>query len=381
MTDATRTSPQSASRKTKILVLCGGQSAEHDVSLASGKSIVDALDPSRYEIFAVAIDPQGVMRWIQDLADLRRTTLDQPIDVRQFATRVSLVRGAEGPELISINSDGGGGRSISSLDVAFPILHGPYGEDGTVQGYLKFIGLPFVGPSVLASAVGMDKDVTKRLLQQAGIRIGKFVTLWKHEPVSHHFGSLTKELGTPFFLKPVNMGSSIGVFKIKDEMSFKSALAEAFQFDNKVICEEFIDGREIECAVIGNQKTEASPPGEIIPQHEFYSYEAKYLDAEGARLELPAKLNTEISDQVRQVALKVYRTLNCEGLSRVDFFLRKKDSVLFVNEINTMPGFTKISMYPKMMELAGRSYSGLVDELVQLAIRRRDEESRLKTGR
>jgi D-alanine-D-alanine ligase len=374
-------SAQRGDRKLKILVLCGGQSAEHEVSLASGKSIVDALDPSRYEIFAVAIDLQGVMRWIQDLADLRRTTLDQPIDVCQFTTRVSLVRGSEGPELISINSDGGGGRSITSLDVAFPILHGPYGEDGTVQGYLKFIGLPFVGPSVLASAVGMDKDVSKRLLHHAGIRIGKFITLWKHEPVSHNFGSLTKELGTPFFLKPVNMGSSIGVFKIKDEVGFKSALTEAFKFDNKVICEEFIDGREIECAVIGNQKSEASPPGEIIPQHEFYSYEAKYLDAEGARLELPAKLNSEISEQVRQVALKVYRTLNCEGLARVDFFLRKKDSVLFVNEINTMPGFTKISMYPKMMELAGRSYSGLVDELVQLAIRRREDESKLKTGR
>jgi D-alanine-D-alanine ligase len=374
-------SAQRGDRKLKILVLCGGQSAEHEVSLASGKSIVDALDPSRYEIFAVAIDLQGVMRWIQDLADLRRTTLDQPIDVCQFTTRVSLVRGSEGPELISINSDGGGGRSITSLDVAFPILHGPYGADGTVQGYLKFIGLPFVGPSVLASAVGMDKDVSKRLLHHAGIRIGKFITLWKHEPVSHNFGSLTKELGTPFFLKPVNMGSSIGVFKIKDEVGFKSALTEAFKFDNKVICEEFIDGREIECAVIGNQKSEASPPGEIIPQHEFYSYEAKYLDAEGARLELPAKLNSEISEQVRQVALKVYRTLNCEGLARVDFFLRKKDSVLFVNEINTMPGFTKISMYPKMMELAGRSYSGLVDELVQLAIRRREDESKLKTGR
>lgn len=362
--------------KIRIAVFCGGQSAEHDVSLASGKNIADALDAAKYEITLVAIDRTGMMRLIPSLDDLRKTSLDRPIDVTTFRTLVALYRGEKGPVLVeTIN-----GKKITDLDVAFPILHGPYGEDGTVQGFFKFIGLPFVGPSVLGSAVGMDKDLTKRLLRDAGIAIGKFAVIHRHvhakTPTS--FEILKRELGLPFFLKPVNMGSSIGVHKVSSEDTFQTAIRDAFLYDTKVIVEEFTEGREIECAVIGLHKLEASPPAEIIPTHDFYSYEAKYLDENGAAIELPAKLTPEQTKEFGRLAVRVCEVLECHGLSRVDFFLRKSDGQILVNEINTLPGFTKISMYPKMMGLTGRSYSRLIDELIKLAIERREEEVGLR---
>ncbi len=364
--------------KIRIAVFCGGQSAEHDVSLASGKNIADALDPAKYDITLIAIDRTGIMRLIPSIDELRKTALDKPIDVTAFKTHVALLRGVRGSEIIEV----GTGKTLASPEVAFPILHGPYGEDGTIQGYLKFIGLPFVGPSILGSAAGMDKDFTKRLLRDAGIPIGKFVTISRAQQAdaktTRDFESLKKELGVPFFLKPVNMGSSIGVFKVGDAAAFKVAIKDAFLYDTKVIVEEFIDGREIECAVIGHDKLTASPPAEIIPKHDFYSYEAKYLDENGAAIELPAKVTPAQATEFSRMAIEVCETLECRGLSRVDFFMRKSDSKIFVNEINTLPGFTKISMYPKMMGLTGRSYSALIDELVQLAIRRREEEAGLK---
>ena len=364
--------------KIRVAVFCGGQSAEHDVSLASGKNIADALDPSRYDITLVAVDRTGVLRLIPHIDELRKTTLDKPIDVTRFSTKVALYRGDLGPVLVET----GTGKKLTELDVAFPILHGPYGEDGTVQGFFKFIGLPFVGPSVLGSSAGMDKDVTKRLLRDAGIGIGKFEVLHRHkekaQPTS--FATLKSKLGTPFFLKPVNMGSSIGVHKVTSEETYSKAIANAFLFDTKVIVEEFIDGREIECAVIGFHNLQASPPAEIIPKHEFYSYEAKYLDDNGAAIELPAKVTADQAKEFAQIAVRVCETLECRGLSRVDFFLRKSDGAILVNEINTLPGFTKISMYPKMMEQTGRTYAGLIDELIRLAIERREEEASLRVN-
>ncbi len=362
--------------KIRVAVFCGGQSAEHDVSLASGKNIADALDAKRYDITLVAIDRTGVMRLIPSLDDLRKTSLDKPIDVTAFNTRVALYRGDKGPVLVETES----GKKITDLDVAFPILHGPYGEDGTVQGFFKFIGLPFVGPSVLGSAAGMDKDITKRLLRDAGIAIGKFKVVQRHEhsqsPVT--FEALKLELGIPFFMKPVNMGSSIGVHKVSTKEKFETAIKDAFLYDTKIIVEEFTEGREIECAVIGFHKLEASPPAEIIPTHDFYSYEAKYLDENGAAIELPAKVTPDQAKEFARLAVRVCEVLECHGLSRVDFFLRKSDGKILVNEINTLPGFTKISMYPKMMGLTGRSYSALIDELIGLAIARREEEAGLR---
>jgi D-alanine-D-alanine ligase len=264
------------------------------------------------------------------------------------------------------------------VDVIFPILHGPFGEDGTLQGLLKLANIPFVGASVLGSAVGMDKDVMKRLLREAGILIGKFSTIKADNIPTYE--KVIKNLGQPFFIKPANMGSSIGVSKVKEKKDYQKAIQEAFNYDGKIILEENIVGREIECAVLGNDDPAASIPGEIIPSHDFYSYEAKYLDENGARLEIPAKLSNQLVKKIQLLAIKTFEVLSCEGMSRVDCFLRENGDIL-VNEINTIPGFTSISMYPKMWEASGISYPDLIDKLIQLAFERFEEEKKLKTTR
>jgi D-alanine-D-alanine ligase len=270
------------------------------------------------------------------------------------------------------------------LDVAFPILHGPFGEDGTVQGLLKLADIPYVGTGVLGSAVGMDKDVMKRLLRDAGIPIGKFLALRSHEPIPP-YGEVTAVLGVPLFVKPANMGSSVGIRKVHNEGEYLPALEEAFRYDTKIVIEEFIKGRELECAVLGNEAPMASVPGEVISRHEFYSYDAKYLDEHGAALIIPADLDEALAARVRELAVKTFTTLCCEGLSRVDFFLREDatpgiDAVV-VNEINTMPGFTKISMYPKLWEAGGISYTCLISRLIELAIARFNKERGIATSR
>jgi D-alanine-D-alanine ligase len=257
-------------------------------------------------------------------------------------------------------------------------LHGPYGEDGTIQGLLKLADIPFVGSGVLGSAAGLDKDVMKRLLRDAGIPIGKFLTLKNHEPVPS-FTSVTARLGQPFFIKPANMGSSVGISKIYKEQEYAAALRDAFQYDSKILIEEYIRGRELECAVLGNEDPAASIVGEIIPSHDFYSYDAKYLDENGAELKIPASLDTETHKKIQALAIKVFQTLCCEGLSRVDFFM-KETGEIFVNESNTMPGFTKISMYPKLWEASGISYTELITRLIELAISRFEKEMTIKTS-
>ena len=362
------------SSKIRVALLFGGESAEHAVSLESGKNVADALDLNKYEVQLIGLDKKGVMRALPSIDVLRKTDVTRPIDLETVGTEVFIVPGpGKTAEVLELAS----GRRRGTLDVVFPILHGPYGEDGTMQGYLRLLGLPYVGPGVLGSAVGMDKDVTKRLLAQAGLPIPKFVALKRHETASHDFNQLKAALGLPFFLKPANMGSSVGVHKVSNEEGFKKAIKDAFQYDTKIMVEEFVEAREVECAVLGNKDFIASVPGEVMPQHEFYSYEAKYLDENGARLEIPAKLTDAQVSEVKAMAVKVFRTLECEGLSRVDFFL-KKNGQLMVNEINTIPGFTKISMYPKMMGATGIGYSDLIDRLIQLAIERNKEERSLK---
>jgi len=265
------------------------------------------------------------------------------------------------------------------LDVVFPILHGPFGEDGTIQGLLKLADVPFVGAGVLGSAVGMDKDVMKRLLRDAGIPIGKFLTFRSHEPLPA-FAETKAALGCPVFVKPANMGSSVGISKAHDESEFSAAVREAFQYDVKIVIEEYIKGREIECAVLGNENPIASVPGEVIPTHEFYSYEAKYLDENGAALEIPAKLDAAAQKRIQELSVKAFQTLCCEGLARIDFFLKENGEIL-LNEINTMPGFTKISMYPKLWEASGSAgigYTELISRLIELAIEKFEKEKGLK---
>ncbi len=269
-------------------------------------------------------------------------------------------------------------RPAGNIDVIFPVLHGPFGEDGTVQGLLKLANLPFVGSGVLGSAVSMDKDVMKRLLRDAGIAIAEFMTFVSSERNRISFDEVRARLGMPCFIKPANLGSSVGITKAHDAREFEAGVREAFRYDRKILVEECVSGREIECAVLGNARPCASGLGEVRPTHEFYSYEAKYIDEHGAELDIPAKLTPELTEEIRATAVEVHRALACEGMSRVDFFL-KEDGEVLVNELNTIPGFTRISMFPKLWEVAGVSYADLIDRLIQLALERFDEEESLET--
>ncbi|MCX6751815.1 MAG: D-alanine--D-alanine ligase [Candidatus Nomurabacteria bacterium] len=316
-------------KKLKIGILFGGKSAEHEVSLISAKNVINALDKNKYEAFPIKIKKSGKFN----------------LDV------------------------------FKKVDVIFPVLHGPYGEDGSMQGLLKIFNLPFVGPSVLGSAVSMDKDMMKRLLKEAEIPIGKFITLKIGEKIS--FEKVKKTLGLPIFIKPANMGSSVGINKVKNEKEFKAGIKDAFQYDTKIVIEEFINGREIECGVLGNEHPLASVPGEIIANQEFYSYNAKYID-DGYIIEIPAKISEKTTKKIKELAVRVFEVLGCEGMGRVDFFVKKNGEVI-VNEINTIPGFTSISMYPKLWEASGLPLAKLLDKLINLAIERFKKEQKLKT--
>jgi D-alanine-D-alanine ligase len=360
-------------KKINVGILFGGKSAEHEVSLQSAKNVFDAIDRDKYDPVLIGIGKDG--RWL--LNDPARFLLN-PGDPRRIRLNDQSDSAAllpqSGGRLINLSNPAGG----KAIDVVFPILHGPFGEDGTVQGLLKLADVPFVGAGVLGSAAGMDKDVMKRLLRDSGLPIGKFLTL-KHPGAVLSFDAAVRQLGQPFFVKPANMGSSVGVSKVRREGEYQRALETAFAYDRKIILEEFIQGRELECSVLGNGEPAASVPGEVIVSHEFYSYEAKYIDENGAVLEIPAKISDEAAGRIQELAIKTFQVLECEGLGRVDFFLRE-DGQILVNEINTMPGFTKISMYPKLWEASGLSYTALIDRLIQLALDRYKEERSLRTS-
>ncbi len=358
--------------KLRVAVLFGGRSAEHEVSLQSAKSVIEGLDKSKYEVVLIGINKEG--QWFLNESSHFLLNADNPklIKLNGSSQAVTLVPYQKDQPLIAL----GDSQNAKSIDVVFPVLHGPFGEDGTIQGLLKLANIPFVGPDVLGSAIGMDKDVTKRLLRDAGIPIGKFLTFTKSQADSLNFQDIVNELGLPLFIKPANLGSSVGVHKVKTEDEFKLAIKDAWSYDNKIIIEEFIKGREIECSVLGNSDPIASLPGEVIPQHEFYSYEAKYIDAKGATLKIPVELPADIVKKVQKLAIETFKTLCCEGMSRVDFFLTD-DNRLLVNEINTIPGFTSsISQYPKLWEATGIPYSELLDRLIQLALERAKRDNR-----
>ena len=359
-------------KKLRVAILFGGKSAEHEISLISARNIVEAMDKKKYEIIAIGIDKQG--RWYLDAgARLLRGKERSKVEFSDAKNAAAVLPGDTPTPMVRR-----GGAGFGAVDVVFPILHGPFGEDGTVQGLLKLANVPFVGASVLGSAVGMDKDVMKRLLRDAKIPTPNFLAFARSDKIS--FAKVRNILGMPLFVKPANLGSSVGISKVTKPAQFSAAVKEAFRYDNKIIIEEFIRGREIECSVLGNEKPIASLPGEIIVQHDFYSYDAKYIDEKGARLEIPARLPTATVKKIQQLALQSYRTLCCEGMARVDFFVRSNGQVL-VNEINTIPGFTKISMYPKMWEASGISYAKLIDRLIELALARFRQEKRLRTSK
>lgn len=358
--------------KKRVALIFGGNSAEHEVSLRSAKNVADALDKTQFDFILIGISKEGSWYRFPDMNVFAHTKiLDASLPPQ--AEPVALISMKGRPVLYSLKDQGS-----TPMDCAFPIMHGTMGEDGSIQGLFKMTQLPFVGCGVWSSAAGMDKEVMKRLLLQAEIPTAKYVLLTPYEKVSYE--KIVEKLGSPFFIKPANAGSSVGVHKIKSATDFEIKLRDAFQFDFKVLAEEFIQGREIECSVMGsNHSPKASLPGEIIPQHEFYSYEAKYIDDQGALLKIPAELGPDVTRKIQNLAEKTYRVMGCDGLTRVDFFLRP-DNNLIINEINTIPGFTKISMYPKMWEASGLSYTSLISELINLGLERHKNEMSLKTS-
>jgi D-alanine-D-alanine ligase len=361
-------------KKLRVAILFGGKSAEHEISLISARNIVEAIDKKKYEIVGIGIDKQG--RWFFDegarllcRGDQARVEFgrrDKPAAIVPGATQTPMVR--LGPR-----------QPLGNIDVVFPVLHGPFGEDGTVQGLLKLADVPFVGAGVLGSAVGMDKDVMKRLLRDARIPIPKFLTFERPAKDKIRFADVKRALGMPVFVKPANLGSSVGISKVSNTRQFSGAVRDAFRYDNKILIEESIHGREIECSVLGNEQPIASLPGEIMTRHDFYSYDAKYIDDRGAQLVIPAVLPKGVVQRIQQMALHTFKTLCCEGMARVDFFLRGRDEI-FVNEINTIPGFTKISMYPKLWQASGLSYTELIDRLIQLALQKFRAEKQLRSS-
>lgn len=348
--------------KTKVGIIYGGKSAEHDVSIKSATNIVNAMDRSKYDIQLIKISKTGVWYW--------QTGYDVPTSDdkgENFLSNVSL----DGGELVKI----GNKMEIKALDVIFPIVHGTYGEDGSLQGFLEMLDLPYVGPGILGSAVGMDKDLSKRLLIEAGIKVANSMTLYKWSAVQPTYEEVTAKLGTPVFMKPCNAGSSVGVSKIRNAEEYAAGLEEAFRFDTKILIEEFIDGREIECAVLGNEFPKASVLGEILPTQDFYSYDAKYNDS-SSKTQMPADIPADLTDEIRESAVRIFQILGCEGMARVDFFLRGEE--YFLNEINTIPGFTNISMYPQLWAYSGIPQTQLMDELINLAISRAKRKAALQ---
>jgi D-alanine-D-alanine ligase len=363
------------SPKTRVGFLFGGKSPEHEVSLLSAKNIIAALDTSRFDAVCIGIDKQGVWHYYENKSFVVHADSPTTIALADGGIEVAILPRSTGSELVATATN----QSLGTLDCVFPILHGPFGEDGTIQGLLRLANLPFVGPGVLGSAVGMDKDVMKRLLRDADLPIAKFLTYTSATKGEISFEHITATLGLPCFVKPANMGSSVGVSKAHDLASFTEAVTQAFRFDTKILIEEAISGAEVEVSVLGNDKPEASLPGKIVPSHDFYSYEAKYIDEHGAAMEIPAQLSDAVIKNVQDIAIRAFTTLSCEGMARVDMFVTPEGNAV-INEINTIPGFTKISMYPKLWEASGLAYTDLISRLIELAVERHQQQAALQTS-
>jgi D-alanine-D-alanine ligase len=368
-------------KKLRVAVVFGGRSAEHEISLLSARFVVQSLDRDRFEPILVGIDKSG--RWLlQEEALLLGGARDPRLaKLNQAMPDVALAAHpmASGEASLAVT-----GKGPLGVDVVFPVLHGPLGEDGAVQGLLELAGVPYVGAGVLGSAVGMDKDVMKRLLREAEIPILPYVTLRRHEwdRDREALGDRVAALGFPCFVKPANLGSSVGIRRVKARAELAAAIDHAFEFDTKVVIEQGLDHpREVECSVLGNEDPLASVPGEIVVDHPdgFYSYAAKYIDESGATLRIPADLPPAQQNAVQILAVRTFRALECQGLARVDFFMSQEGD-LYVNEINTLPGFTAISMYPKLWEASGVGARELVTKLVELALARGAARAKLRTS-
>ncbi len=362
------------SEKLRIGVIFGGRSGEHEVSLVSATSIMQALDPAKYEVVPIGITREG--RW-----------LSSPQAIHLLKERLGLNGAAEQyllpePGRQGLISPGEQNSAIQRLDVVFPIVHGTFGEDGTLQGLLELADIPYVGAGVLGSAVGMDKIIQKQLFADAGLPVVKYVWFLsdqcRREP-GRVASKVARDLRFPVFVKPANTGSSVGITKAHNKREILQGLALAAEYDRKVIIEQGANNvREIECSVLGNSSPEASLPGEVIPSNEFYDYDAKYVDGK-SRAEIPAKLPKTTSRLIQSLAIRAFKVLDLAGMARVDFFVARKSHKVYLNEVNTLPGFTAISMYPKLWEASGVSFRELLDRLIGLALERHAGKSTLRT--
>jgi D-alanine-D-alanine ligase len=354
-------------RKINVLVVFGGQSGEHDVSLRSAQTVIGALDPAKYSIAQVGITRDG--GWIAGGDPMAALTSTSPLfQIEGETGTAEPIESQPGPPMLTSDT----------VDVVFPVLHGPMGEDGTIQGMLKLAGIPFVGSGVLGSAVAMDKAMAKLVLTQAGIPQADWLMINRHELAGDRASILNQietQLGYPCFVKPSNMGSSVGVAKAHDRAELTSALIDAGRYDRRIVVEEGIDGREIEISVLGNDQPRASVAGEIRPVNEFYDYNAKYVD-DGSELIIPADLEPDVLSELQDVAIRAFRALDLAGLARVDFFVENETNRVLLNEVNTIPGFTSISMYPMLWAASGLPLNELVDTLIALAIERHEAEQR-----
>ena len=371
-------------------VLFGGRSSEHEISLRSALTVISSMDPARYEIVPIGIARDGRWRLRADAISLLKQSAPKLHALGHGGMSVSLppYPGGRLLEAASIASgtrnpnSANGKEALAPLDVIFPILHGTYGEDGTVQGLLELAGIPYVGAGVLGSAIGMDKDIQKRLLRDSGIPVVRYFSLTQADVVSDRGRArrLADELGYPIFVKPNALGSSIGITRVKSSGALNVALKDAFQYDRTVLLEAGCEGREFECAVLGNDHPKASVVGEVIVhrRHRFYSYESKYVDPRGAEIKVPADVPQPVSDRMRELSTAAFKALALRGMARVDFLARADLSECFVNEVNTIPGFTAISMYPKLWEATQLPLPRLIDRLIELALEEHHEHARLK---
>lgn len=354
------------SDKIRVGVIFGGRSGEHDVSVNSARSVIENLDPARYEVVPIGITRKG--EWHVGGAAFRALEIDVPPALQNHMSASDVGQGSLTlPE-----------QASQELNVVIPVLHGPFGEDGTVQGLFEILNIPYVGSGILASAVGMDKAMMKAVFAQAGLPQCSYHVLlrsrWETDPETHLL-EIEAILGYPCFVKPANLGSSVGISKALDRNQLREAIQFACQHDRKIIIEEGVNGREIEVGVLGNEYPRASVPGEIVPKADFYDYNAKYISGD-SDLIIPADIPAQTAETIRQMAIQAYQAIDAAGLSRVDFFLERETGRLLINEINTFPGFTIYSMYPKLWEATDVSYSELIDELIQLAIERHKDTNR-----
>ena len=356
-------------KRLRVGILFGGRSGEHEVSLASAASVIRGLDPDKYEALPIGITKEG--HWLIGVSAQKMLP-----EVLKGGQRVMMTADPSDAVLVRLDGSGGGQR----VDVVFPVMHGTYGEDGTIQGLLDLAGLPFVGAGVLGSAIGMDKDVSKRLLQLAKIPVVPWITVHRHEWESHPQdiqAAIEEKFAYPLFVKPATLGSSVGMTKAHSREELSPALNLASEFAMKILVEQCVVAREIEVSVLGNHDPTASIPGEIVPHREFYDYAAKYLE-EGTQLLIPAELKPAQVNKIQKYAVEAFRALELSGMARVDFFLEKKGGKIYLNEVNTIPGFTSISMYPKLWEASGIPFRDLIDKLIALALEQHAEKARTK---